>query len=184
MIALLTFALLSGSVLVVWQMVLVLVLFTLVYPEKWQWTLKTFAITGLLTLPITLPILRGSPYTHQSRVIFCGWGCASGEVTSTGLRHLWDGLTKKYTIDQDASWEQSLYVGPFVGIFVAFIYRFLRGSRDRLDSVFLAVAILSLGPIMGWLYNSTGLPVIDRLPTRLAIYPFTWFLVRALRCQH
>lgn len=176
MTLLLTFALLSGSVLVVWQMGLVLVLFTAFHPGRWKWTLTTLLATALITAPVTLPVLLHSPYTHQGRQIFCGWGCPSGDITSRGFWHLWDGLTRRYTIEQDASWEQSLYVGPFLLVFLGCVRR----TFNRFDLAMAAVGLLSLGPVLGWLYNGTGLPVIDRLPTRLSIYPFTWFLYRSL----
>lgn len=140
--------------------------------------MKTLTIAAMVTAPITVPILLNSPYAAQGRIIFCGWGCGSGDIHTSGLAHLWDGLTKRYTTELDASWEQSLYVGPFVVVFLGLL-RIRRVAP--LDCVMAAVAVLSVGPVAGLLFNWTGLVAIDRLPTRLSIYPFTWFLYRSLR---
>jgi len=163
----LAFALFQGSVLVAYQMVLVLLVALVFYPHLWKWVLKTLVLTALLGA-FCWPILMFSPYTHQGREVFWGW---------SSLMQIWDALMKPLDMTVDASWERSLYVGPFIVVFLG-----LLNTRpfNRFDAVMAVTAVLSIGPFLPWIFNWTGLPAVDRLPMRLSIYPFTWFLYRSL----
>jgi hypothetical protein len=162
------FLLLNGSVLVVYQMTIVLLVTCCFYPHLWKWVLKTLVLTLLLS-PFVWPILLYSPYTHQGRQVFWGW---------SSPQQLADAFMKPLDMSIDASWEKSLYVGPFVLVFGGLLR--YRHVFTRIDLVLAIVGLLCCGPILGFLFNWTHLPAVDRLPMRLSIYPFTWFLYRSL----
>jgi len=109
------------------------------------------------------------------------------------LNHLWEGLTRAFTAASDGTWEYNLYIGKFgfILVFVCLVVLVFKNWRQfklwnhgYLLAAFI-VAILSISVFEPLLVSfvetvtHVTIPKIDRLPSRLMIYPFSLVLIFA-----
>jgi hypothetical protein len=106
---------------------------------------------------------------------------------------IWRALTVPFTAVNDGSWEISLFIGKFglILVLLCCVALFLR-HKDKIEFgnyrfIFAAgiVALLSISVVEGRLVSlfemitHITIPKVDRLPSRLMIYPFSLILLLA-----
>jgi len=212
--------LLQGSVHTVYQMSLILGLFSLVFLRSFKYVMLTFGVFSLLAAYFIIPNLIYGTYSvaaegAESRIIFGGYGTgfdatlraitgiALPDVSLSALSfrnvlvlvpialfetvsHLVLALVYPFSARFDGSWEYSVYVGPVgFSLMLAGWYGFFKGDQadgrrflgEHWRHMLLTVIIfgLSLSVTSGLLWLALqevfGLNAIDRLPTRLFLYP-------------
>jgi len=212
--------LLQGSVHTVYQMSLILGLFSLLFFRSFKYVMLTFFVFVLLAAYFIIPnVMYGAfPMAAEgelSRLIFGGYGTGFDDaflavtgralpdisLSALSLRnafvlipaallstsvHLIFALIYPFSARFDASWEYSVYVGPigFCLMLVGWIGFFrggeapgrrLFGEYRRQTLLSVIVFVLSLSVVSGviWLglQRLVELNAIDRLPTRLLLYP-------------
>lgn len=108
------------------------------------------------------------------------------------VHHIWQSLTFPYTAAFDATWAFNLYIG-YLGVLivvlgcVAAFLKFRSSIWIKIKKEYLfvfpafVVAILAIHCIARYLFSFfqkiIPLPAIDRLPSRLMLYPFTLILI-------
>lgn len=141
------------------------------------------------------------------RIVFYGYGCTSRSAHISLISakailvkgneifyHLWESLTRVYTAN-DGKWEYSLYISQLgvmlvLGSGAMAIKKYklsfrLLWRRYRFLFVAMMVAFLSVYSVSAYFYNFLQLfvpipiPIVDRLPTRLLLYPFLLMILLA-----
>jgi hypothetical protein len=123
---LMAFIFFSGGVHVVFQMLVVAFVLLLCFPRALPWGALAVVAGMLMSSGPVLPNFLMSPYLegHGHDEVFCGLGCDSGGVifqkfpNDTFIHklinvfvHLWTILTHAFSGAQDASWENTFYIG-------------------------------------------------------------------------
>lgn len=188
---LLLFVFLQGSSQLVPNIMLVGLCILLFYVRQIGWYVLGGAIGLVLSSYIVWPVLFFSPYSSMAnRIVYAGYGGGSLESIIRGLYYA---LTRLYTAATDASWESDAYVSLLGVLLIAAGCAGVWFKRRSLAEI----PLLSLGFISGmfivgllaldgiyarlWslLQHVYALPAIDRLPTRLIIYPLTYVILVA-----
>jgi len=109
------------------------------------------------------------------------------------LNHLWESLTVSNTAANEPSWEYGLYLGEFGFVIVLLSVAVLMFKNKKEFSIkkhrylipALIIALLSVSIFKRELINifelitSITIPKVDRIPSRLMIYPFSLALIFA-----
>ncbi len=197
------FCLLQGSLHTVHQMIIVGFLIVLFSPRWMLWYLGAIVTTVILASYMIWPNALYGPYDMAARYIMGGYGCQSGEVGIPLIKtqlsilkplnvfpHLWEAMTAPFTAAVDAAWEYSLYISVFGlgllggGVVMAIRQRgFEQVRRHQLFMPMLIVIVMASSSVLYYAFalatKFVSLPCIDRLPSRLMIYPFYAVLLLA-----
>jgi len=109
------------------------------------------------------------------------------------LNHLWEALTVSFTAANDATWDYSLYIGEFglilvILCLVVLVFKNWRqfsllNHRYLLAAVIVGILSISIFEREFVYFFETvthvTIPKVDRLPSRLMIYPFSLVLILA-----
>ena len=192
--------LMQGSLHVIYQYIFVLFIFTIFSIKKSPYFLLIFVTFILLSLYFIIPNLFFSTYNSQIREVFYGYGTPSIDaIPNISQNKILNILHLKYLIkiflhfvfsffylynpDYDAVWEFSLLCSPIIFYYLYLLFKkttyilILKYKYILLPIIILI--LLSIGPSMRILFNFIQLiflgkfPIVDRLPSRIFIYPFS-----------
>ena len=193
----------------VYQFLFIGLIVMLFQPKKLIWYGFSLIHSFFLMSFYIFPTFLYGNYGTVERTIFAGYGFGedlyfSLEFSETIFKtfyyhffniinHIMYALIKPYNASYDASWEFSLYIGKFGLLFITLClislyfknkkYFFKKNYKYILPA--LVVTVLSVSLLKREIFNSIEnifhitIPKVDRLPSRLIIYPFSLTIIIA-----
>ena len=190
----------------IYQFLLIGLITVSFFPSKLLWYFLSVIISFIMMSFYIIPTFLFSSYVKNARAIYGGYGFRGQklipiEADSVNmemvyyhviniLNNLWQAVVFPYTAENDGSWEYSLYIGKFTLVIVLLsFFMFIKKNRTsffrnyKIIAIALIVCLLSISVIERSLISffeslvNITIPKIDRLPSRLMIYPFSLFLI-------
>ena len=198
--------LLQGSFHVVYQFIFILCAFSIFNIKKLVHTAFIIFIFSLLAIYFIIPNFLFSTYTNQLRYIDAGYGVASGDsipfITNNIfiiklhlqyfvkiVSHFVFSFFKTYSPTSDAVWEFSIFSSPIILYYIYKAFFNVNVIKKINISYLLTICILillSIGSFMNTFINlfqvifGHKFPIIDRLPSRMFIYPFSIIFIYSI----